>query len=808
MRMSPKLVQERSDAGSVFDSTFATDNSAADQTSTRANRQSDFPTSGQEFKASSDTSDGVSTSQPFPAKADVNSAGGAAASAKNDFDTSSSSFPTQADSANLFEESSQTSADPAADKSADLVGVDGKSMSGSANQTTETSAPLRPPVPGDKPFDFSEIEFQWWWLCGLIIPLLLFRYVMGTSSSYELDKYKYRGPAVQDPDDPNVRGRFKKRGSSNEVQPGSDSTIATELPRLSADPDDDLSFLDEAEDEIVLESPTIVSDNSEFEQVASDLSADPDDESTHVSDAQSSVVDSEQDHLTPEASSSPSAESQSMSDPTDSDVDFDFFMDDDETQTIQTDASEIAEAPISAGSAGEDVVDATEDAGFALGNPEPNAHAPEDSDDELDFLGDDSDDGFQLDDDDEVPAIAALRDEEAKGDEKANADLAAEVATDASSVDEEAEEQSLAPAVAAAASVAAVAATTKGGSWMSRIFGSRKAKQPAVEEALEDNAIAATAIREEQDDDFDLEDLNEVDDQPVNLVEDEVIVVPAGSSGDESGEFSFSDSSDSFSLEDDDSSDGLFDDDSDAGYQFDMDEADAKPAASASAVSSAVDDDDEDNLFDESEPLASVERDPLDEPAVAATESVASFDFDEDGSAESIELPDDKSVAMSEEGGEEFAVVSEMPSNEELPLMEDHLLDDVVDSEDLSSEIDLAEPVAEAADLTDSIKLADDQPLATAEEADEEFAVVGQVPSSEELPLMEDQILDEIVDSEIAISENDATEPADSMESTSPAEEQSRVTPEAADEKFAPVGQVPSSEAFATVGRSAARRNS
>ena len=106
---------------------------------------------------------------------------------------------------------------------------------------------------------------------------------MGTSSSHELERYKYRGPTVEDPDAPNVRGRFKKKPRVDQVTSNATEIVEDQAANLSGavagsstainDPDDDLSFLDEAESDVSIEDPATSANDLGVAVPASDLAA-------------------------------------------------------------------------------------------------------------------------------------------------------------------------------------------------------------------------------------------------------------------------------------------------------------------------------------------------------------------------------------------------------------------------------------------------------------------------------------------------------------------------------------------------------
>ena len=166
-----------------------------------------------------------------------------------------------------------------------LVGVQGAPVTTSELETTQT-APLRPLPSQQEPFDLSSIDPMYWlWLvpvilAAILIPLLLFRFVMGTSSSNDLDRYKFRGTTVKDPDAPNVRGRFKKRPRTDQPTPVVDSAAvdANQLAQESTDPDDKLSFLDEAESDVSLDVAAASTNDVESvstPDLAAELSSEP-----------------------------------------------------------------------------------------------------------------------------------------------------------------------------------------------------------------------------------------------------------------------------------------------------------------------------------------------------------------------------------------------------------------------------------------------------------------------------------------------------------------------------------------------------
>lgn len=704
MRLSPVRIQQNSNAGSVFDSTFGTVDNPAKEVpfeASKKNRKDDFPAFGSERDTFPSNSSSASDIQADSAKPSPSST----TTTKDLNPSTNQPVPdAQENAASSPTGSKQLNSDSSSVRSNGLVGVDGKPVASSVTQATTKAVPLQSPVSAEKPFDFSEINPMYWWLLVplLLVPLFLFRFVMGTSSSYELAKYKYRGPSVQDPDDPSVRGRFKKRTSSHDSSSVIDEAVGEEPAKDSADPEDDLSFLDEVEDEISFDVASTLAPTSHLDDSASELSADMTSESDAANDLSANdfepqSVDSHEELISVnEQPTGSSSESEPVNDHSDSDVDFDFFMEDEDVQSnddLVTDEVARTAEPIGEidkqfedaavdyqTSGSEAVADAAE---FSLGQ-ELDDNASDDSDDGLDFSDDDSDNAFGIEDE-EVPDLAVSN----AGTDDLTPDYADEVAADAEIefADDESEDRTLETAVAA---TAAVAATVKGGSWMKRLFGGRKGKKTAVEQDAvpEDNAIAATAVREteDQEDDLQLEDVNPIEEQPVQEVGAEDTTVPDGVKISQSGEHDFSDSSEAFSLDDDDDSmDGMFDDDSDAGYQFDAEEAEAPVVAQS----------DESDSADDIEPMLSEQDDHHDEivPAANATlPELESSQSDED-QLEPSDLTESRFDLASAKADGEFNPIGHPSGSEELPLLEDQLLDEIVDSETGSSSDDQVLPM-------------------------------------------------------------------------------------------------------------------
>ena len=782
MRMILALKQQSSNANNVFDSTIGTDSSAGGKTPSEKNQtksNNDFPTFGKEVDSSSLDINLGATSNPDPSKALPATQEGTTSTAQSD--TAATVGSTQTESST---------------SSTGLRGIDGNPISTTNTETAQTSTPMQPSVAVDKPFDIGNLDPMWWWLLVpvILVPLLLFRFVMGTSSSYELSKYKYRGPSVQDPEAPNVRGRFKKRPSShdailsNDSSPTNDSVVSVENSSEVSDPDDDLSFLDEVEDQVFLDTPPSpvgkdLTDDSQTELSAS-LSGETDVESEKADSAPNLTV------------SNFSPESKTVNDQVDdSDVDFDFFMDDDDAQSDEvansgtTEPSEENEDQFVEANANPDdaVMDsATEDSQFSTIEPasEHSNDAMADDDDELDLFGDDSGEEFTFEDDDElaVPAIAASGDNSDKplvdaaaeiadseevaiepepehsmvvadngddeldlfddsddeftfedDDEEVPAIAASSDSSDEPSVQaaeeiadsddaemepvEESADHTMETVVAATASAAVVAAGAgKGGSWMKRLFGGRKAKQRAVkQEEVDESAISATAVTtlEDEVEDADLVDSASIEDLGVAQMDVEDVTPPVSVGVAESSELDFSDSGDAFSLDGDDSSDGLFDDDSDADYQFDAEEVVA-PVANSKSDSSI-------------DAVSAIDKE--------LTDSIGIFD----GNAEDFDASSEEIDALSED----IDILPEEVDDQEIALAATESLSISEPVEQIESiQIESMSSKTESEDI-------EDLPLETASsDADFEFKPVAHPAGSDDLPLLEDQMLDDIVSSE------------------------------------------------------------
>ena len=635
MRLSPIPTQSDSDAGSIYGSIFSGEQYPVREVpfEPKASRNDDFFSPG-----NVDDSLPVKISQSTSAQTESTSTPAANESSLGTVTASKSETETSS-----LEPSVETEApnDAASSNASQTIGVNGKPVDGST-QTAQTATPFRPPVPVDNSFDLSAIDPMWWWLSLVplvLVPLFLFRFVMGTSSSYELAKYKYRGPTVSDPEASDVRGRFKKRsatGNSNASSGAAAKQVddATDV----VDPDDDLSFIDEID-----------------EGVSMNFNADP------VSDsvAQVPAVETPADQAAADVMlSNFSSESDPVNDHSDSDVDFDFFADEEDASV--TDGVE------SAGNSElkENFAEAANEAS-AQDQVEVNqlVNVASDDSDEFDFFDDDDDEdglGKTLPDDEPAIATSSVDAENAEAaftsDDPETAE-SEEVFAEAQQEDDSVEAAVAATAATAAvAATSAVAATAKGGSWVKRLFGRRKAKKTAVaEDDIEDAAIAATATQEVEEDDVILDDVSSLEEPTIAEVSPEETTVPVGTSPGDSGSFDFSDSSEAFSL-DDDSSDGLFDDDSDADYQFDA-EGDPTPLRSGDEGHSEIAND----SFDEVDVVAST-----------------SSELEGEGELKQVAAA---SVDSSPAIEEEFETVGHITGSDELPLLEDQMLDELVEAE-------------------------------------------------------------------------------------------------------------------------------
>ncbi len=651
-----------------------------------------------------------------------------------------------------------------------LVDVQGNPVQTSETETAQTPPPLRALPSKQEPFDLSTINPLWYLalIPAILIPLLLFRFVMGTSSSYELERYKYRGPAVKDPESPNVRGRFKKKPRTD-LPPsldtdaeakaaGNSSDNETDSSNVSVAPDDELSFLDEDDDDVSLDGPAASANDIETvvptSLLATALTSEP------VEPGDFDLHGDEDQHQFTETKanvSNFSSESETLNNHSDSDLDFDFFSDDDDPQTGEVAASdesadaiapieltEEASGPDELTAEGADDRTATEDQPVSIGAQSDDVDAnpafvsgesvsvrvsdDDASDDDLNLF-DDSDDEFSFDEsenEDELAAVAAAAKTEIEPIEEP-----VEAENSDSNVDlADSKDGSIGTAVAAsAAGVAAVAATAKSGSWMSRLFGGRKKKQKKDAAApVEEDALAATAVRE-LDDVVDSEDIGAESQLLKEPIEEPVFAESvAGKSSladEQSAEFDFSDSSESisldedetFSLEGDDSSDGLFDDDSDADYNFDADE----PPSTAST--------DLDGSAEVNEPVK------VDEPAELNESEPVNVDAAETNTNEEQDSVDDFESMWDESDDLEGAAV-DVPMDAQ---PEAHVDAQAAAKADDATPIELADQPAEEVTPVASL------PAANSGDPTEEFNTLGHASGTEELPLLEDQMLDDIV---------------------------------------------------------------
>ena len=590
-----------------------------------------------------------------------------------------------------------------ANEASQLVGVQGKPIATSESVAAQTVPPQQTLPSQEETFDLGSINPLYWLLLvpAILIPLLLFRFVMGTSSGNDLERYKFRGPTVKDPEDPTVRGRFKKRPRTDRPTPADDSIAVDTDHRAqeSSDLDDKLSFLDEAESDVSLDVAAASTNDLEsvpVPELAAELSSEPlelGDFDPHGDEPSKQFAE------TKENVSNLSSESRPLNNQSDSDLGFDFFSDDDDLQASDNVASdELAE--LSAEEVNSPVVDELPSSLEATPNSEEVEVEPlasvasvsDASDDDLDLFSDDSSDDFSLDDGGVIPEIAASAPIESDSAEEA---LDVEV-SEANVATHESEDQiveTAAVAAVGAAGAAAVAATAKSGSWMSRFFGGRKKKQKvAADQLAADDTIAATAVKEVEDEvvdvEMDVEDFGSEADEPVisddRFAGEPVLTDGASTIGfqdDASGEFDLADSGESFSLEGDDSSDGMFDDDSDAGYSFDAEEVQDPPL---SAIDATVDNDaDELGAIDDVESMWEEEQSDPEEISVDAS-STAEDSLESIGLAQEQEKDSDlvtSAVGVEcETSSEEFSPIGHTCDSVQLPLLEDQMLGKLVDS--------------------------------------------------------------------------------------------------------------------------------
>ena len=637
-----------------------------------------------------------------------------------------------------------------ANEASQLVGVQGKPVATSESVAAQTVPPQQTLSSQEETFDLGSINPLYWLLLvpAILIPLLLFRFVMGTSSGNDLERYKFRGPTVKDPEDPTVRGRFKKRPRTDRPTPADDSIAVDTDHRAqeSSDLDDKLSFLDEAESDVSLDVAAASTNDLEsvpVPELAAELSSEPlelGDFDPHGDEPSKQFAE------TKENVSNLSSESRPLNNQSDSDLGFDFFSDDDDLQASDNVASdELAElsaeevnSPVvdelpssleatpnskeveveplasvdSVSDASDDDLDFFSDdsdndfslnddgdtpeivssAPVEIDSPEETLSVSDASDDDLDLFSDDSSDDFSLDDGGVIPEIAASAPIESDSAEEA---LDVEV-SEANVATHESEDQiveTAAVAAVGAAGAAAVAATAKSGSWMSRLFGGRKKKQKvAADQLTADDTIAATAVKEVEDEvvdvEMDVEDFGSESDESVisddRFAGEPVLTDGASTIGfqdDASGEFDLADSGESFSLEGDDSSDGMFDDDSDAGYSFDAEEVQDPPL---SAIDATVDNDaDELGAIDDVESMWEEEQSDPEEISVDAS-STAEDSLESIGLAQEQEKDSDlvtSAVGVEcETSSEEFSPIGHTCDSVQLPLLEDQMLGKLVDS--------------------------------------------------------------------------------------------------------------------------------
>ena len=305
-----------------------------------------------------------------------------------------------------------------ANEASQLVGVQGKPIATSESVAAQTVPPQQTLPSQEETFDLGSINPLYWLLLvpAILIPLLLFRFVMGTSSGNDLERYKFRGPTVKDPEDPTVRGRFKKRPRTDRPTPADDSIAVDTDHRAqeSSDLDDKLSFLDEAESDVSLDVAAASTNDLEsvpVPELAAELSSEPlelGDFDPHGDEPSKQFAE------TKENVSNLSSESRPLNNQSDSDLGFDFFSDDDDLQASDNVASdELAE--LSAEEVNSPVVDELPSSLEATPNSkevevEPLASVDsvsDASDDDLDFFSDDSDNDFSLNDDGDTPEIVS-----------------------------------------------------------------------------------------------------------------------------------------------------------------------------------------------------------------------------------------------------------------------------------------------------------------------------------------------------------------------------------------------------------------
>ena len=490
---------------------------------------------------------------------------------------------------------------------------------------------------------------------------------------------------------------------------------------MSTAPDENLCFLDEDEDDDLLDVPAVSANDIEtvvptstFATGLASEPVEPGDFDLHGDEDQHQFAETNADV------SNFSSESETLNNPSDSDLDFDFFSDDDDLQTNKAAASDKSadavehieltdeaskrdeadnqtaeEQPLATSPQLDDV-----DADFAPVSAENASLSVSDhaSDDDLSFF-DDSDENFSFDEnenEDGITKIAGLSSTETEAIEELVESENSESNVDA----EDSKDRVMETAVAAsAAGVAAVAATAKSGSWMSRLFGGRKKKQKKGAAApVEEDALAATAVKEQQEV-FETEELGTDSQRLEEPVFAEGAVGTSALADEQSAEFNFSDSSESislenddesFSLEGDDSSDGLFDDDSDADYNFDADApqspapADVEEKVNVDAIKTSTDEeqssvDDFESMWDEADELQDAAEAQVDTQPEAKTDEFQSIGLAEEPAGE-VDLAASSPTANSVDPSEEFNPMGHTSSSEELPLLEDQMLDEIVTS--------------------------------------------------------------------------------------------------------------------------------
>ncbi len=578
--------------------------------------------------------------------------------------------------------STETSADESMGSTTEskVLTPSGSEVAPAETREIRTVVVPRPAVAADEGFNALDLSTYGYWLAVPIailtlVALGLFRWITGSSSANELERYRYRGPKLADPDAPDVRGRFRKRNA----------------PRNVASPADDL-------DSLANES-LMAADESSVGVVSTPVSAVA--ESASLEEDDFDFFDDEED--SPNLEVSPSVGTAPMLEPVsatndetevsfdDSEDEFDFSEDDDVVTPVGAQAES----------------DATE---FDLTHPESQVEDDED----LDFFDDDSDAGFDFEEDEELATQPV-----------ATAALGEATVEDAF---EDTDEKS---AIATTATTAAVAgAATAGGSWFSRLFKKKKNRKTGDAPAGDDASESLVAVALENTSDS-LE--SEVAQPSLNVttsdeLEDEFSTV-ATITPDADDELDFL-AAKASANDDDDDDFGMFDDDSDAGYDFDLagDEPEVAAAIDATTTGSQA---------------PSVQDDVIDKPVA----DIDSGPSDADMFAEPVET-----AAVSHDAiGEVDTLADSDPDSDSFTAMWD-------DDEEL-----VVESGPNGADSSDAVvtEVAGDPACHAEGELDVQVEPLAMAALQDELPLLEDQFLDDLVQPE---SEATATPQADEQE--------------------------------------------